>query len=107
LQILFANTHNIPFLAKTGGHGAIDSLGNVHNGIEIWMRNLNQIQISPDGKTAISGGGVKVKEVVDTLWAAGKQTGISASLFTSLFSNTRLYSHWSLRMRWYSRADAW
>jgi FAD/FMN-containing dehydrogenase len=73
---LYANERNIPYLAKVGGHGAIDSLGDVHNGIQISMRQLNHVRISEDGDVAIIGGGVNVKEVVDALWSAGKQTGM-------------------------------
>jgi len=32
--------------------------------------------MSEDGKTATIGTGVKAKEVMNTLWAAGKQTGV-------------------------------
>jgi FAD/FMN-containing dehydrogenase len=74
-KIKYANQQNLPFLAVTGGHGAIDSLGNVHHGIEIWMRKLNSILIAPDGQSATVGGGVKSKELVDALWAEEKQTG--------------------------------
>ena len=76
LEILYANEHSIPYLAKVGGHGAINSLGNVHNGIQISMRLLNHVHISEEGDVATIGGGVKVKEVIDALWSAGKQTGV-------------------------------
>lgn len=75
LQILYANRHNMPFLAMGSGHGTAGALGNVHGGIQIWTRRLDNIRISADGKTVTVGGGVKVKELIDTLWAAGKQTG--------------------------------
>jgi FAD/FMN-containing dehydrogenase len=74
-QILYANRHNIPFLAMGSGHGSAGALGNVHDGIQIWTRQLKNIRISADGKTVTVGGGVKVKELTDALWAAGKQTG--------------------------------
>lgn len=59
----------------SGGHGAINSLAAVKHGIELWMRQMNSIEISTDGKSATIGGGVKAKEVTDALWAANKQTG--------------------------------
>ncbi len=81
-KILYANQHSIPFLAVTGGHGAIDSLGSVQHGIQIWMRSMNHIQIAPNGATATIGGGVISKEVTDALWAAGKQAGKQAGELT-------------------------
>ena len=50
-------------------------MGKLQDGIEIWMNNLNTVDIAEDGKTARVGGGGISKTVVDTLWAAGKQTG--------------------------------
>lgn len=44
-------------------------------GIEILLSKLNSITIAKDGKTATIGGGVMSKNLTDTLWAAGKQTG--------------------------------
>ncbi|PWY90260.1 putative FAD-dependent oxygenase [Aspergillus sclerotioniger CBS 115572] len=71
--VKFANQNNIPFLAVTGTHGTITSLGKF-NGIEIRMRNLNSTVISEDGKTVTLGGGKRSGEVIEALWAAGKQT---------------------------------
>lgn len=88
-KILYANNHNISYLAKVGGHGAIDSLDNMRNGIQISMRPMNHVRISSDGKTATIGGGVKVKEVTDALWAASKQTGM-LSFKTPLIWNLHL-----------------
>ncbi|KAL9111384.1 MAG: hypothetical protein Q9227_004261 [Pyrenula ochraceoflavens] len=72
--VRYANENDLPFLAKVGGHGAIKSLAEVQNGIEIWMVGMNAISVSQDGKSATIGGGVESKDVTDTLWAAGKQT---------------------------------
>ncbi|RAL04785.1 FAD-binding oxidoreductase [Aspergillus ibericus CBS 121593] len=71
--VKFANKNNIPFLAVTGSHGTIACLGKF-NGIEIRMRKLNSTVISEDGKTATFGGGKRSGEVIEALWAAGKQT---------------------------------
>lgn len=59
----------------SGGHGAIYNLGDVHYGIEIWMKKMNSISISEDGDTALIGGGVLSKDLVDYLWSNGKQAG--------------------------------
>ena len=74
-QILFANKHDIPFIAKAGGHGAVTSLLNFENGIQISMSRIHHVTMSPNGKTAKIGGGIKAKELMDTLWDVGKQTG--------------------------------
>ena len=71
----YANENNLPFLAYNGGHGAIQSLAGVENGIQIWLNRLNSVSIASDGQTATFGGGVKSKHVTDALWDAGKQTG--------------------------------
>lgn len=44
-------------------------------GIEIYLPQLNSISIAKDGKSATIGGGANVKNLTDTLWNAGKQTG--------------------------------
>ena len=70
----------MPFLAFNTAHGAITTLGRMDHGIEIYLNQLNDVKISPDGKTVKIGGGTVSKKVTDTLWAAGKQTGTSASI---------------------------
>lgn len=45
------------------------------------MRKLNQIKIAEDGQTVQLGGGLRVKEITDALWAEGKQTGMSDNIF--------------------------
>lgn len=64
----------MPFLALSGGHGAIKTVGKMKGGIQIWMHQLNSVEISEDGTQAKIGGGAKTKEVVDALWAGEKQT---------------------------------
>ncbi|KAI1743076.1 FAD binding domain protein [Xylaria scruposa] len=72
--VKYANEYNLPFLTVTGGHGAITTVGNLHQGIGIWMGDLDSVEINRDGSTATVGGGTLSKAVTDTLWAAGKQT---------------------------------
>ncbi|KAE8423995.1 hypothetical protein BDV36DRAFT_303328 [Aspergillus pseudocaelatus] len=72
--VRFANEKELPFLAYNGAHGAITTLGKMDHGIEIFLDQLNTIEISKDGNTAKIGGGTKSKAVIDQLWAAGKQT---------------------------------
>lgn len=71
----YANNHDLPFLAYTGAHGSITTLGQMNHGIEIDMKQLNSVAVAADGQTATIGGGTISKSVTDALWAAGKQTG--------------------------------
>ena len=73
----YANEKDIPYLPVNHGHGAVTTVGRMRNGIEIWMNRLNAVTISEDRKTARIGGGSISKDVTDTLWAEGKQTGES------------------------------
>jgi hypothetical protein len=46
------------------------------HGIEIYLNQLNTVEVATDGKTVTIGGGTQSKKVTDTLWAANKQTGM-------------------------------
>ncbi|KAL9079953.1 MAG: hypothetical protein Q9157_001200 [Trypethelium eluteriae] len=72
--VQYANQNNIPFLAKSGGHGAILSLGKFHNGIEINMRGMKNIQINKESQSATIQGGALNGEVTNALWNFQKQT---------------------------------
>lgn len=69
----FANTKGLPFLAWNSAHGAITTLGNMTNGIEIYLNQLSGVELSEDLSTVTVLGGTKSKLVRDTVWAAGKQ----------------------------------
>jgi phosphoribosylformimino-5-aminoimidazole carboxamide ribonucleotide (ProFAR) isomerase len=55
-------------------------------GIEIYLPQLNSISIAKDGKSVTVGGGINSKNLMDTLWAAGKQTGKLSSYIHKTFS---------------------
>jgi FAD/FMN-containing dehydrogenase len=57
------------------GHGSTASINRLYNGIEIWLNQLDSIEIQEAGDTAVVGGGVTAKRMMDTLWAAKKETG--------------------------------
>lgn len=75
-QVEFASKNDIPVLAYNGHHGTLTTLGRMQYGIQIYMPELNSINIAQDGKTVTVGGGINSKKVTDSLWAAGKQTGV-------------------------------
>lgn len=97
-QINFANKNSIPFLAVNGVHGSISTLGGMKSGIQIRLSKLNSIKIAKDGKTATIGGGVRTKDLTDTLWTAGKQAGKSETLaILSVVNKTDdLESDWNM-----------
>lgn len=96
--IRYANSHALPFLATTGGHGTTTWLATMpRDGVVIYMREMARFELLPshgsnrnrddgdgdgDGgddheggqQTAIIGGGLLAEEVIDKLWAAGLQT---------------------------------
>ncbi|EEA25328.1 hypothetical protein TMatcc_006448 [Talaromyces marneffei ATCC 18224] len=82
--IKYANANQIPFLAYSGGHGAIAGLDNVQKGIQISLVKLDSVEISETGTTATFGGGVLSKRAIDALWKAGKQTVTGSCEVTSL-----------------------
>lgn len=82
--VQYANEKDLPFLVVNGGHGAIKTVGALHNGIGIWMNRLSSVEILEDDSTAKFGGGTLSKIITDTLWAAGKQTVTGGCECTSL-----------------------
>ncbi|KAI1821333.1 hypothetical protein F4861DRAFT_533018 [Xylaria intraflava] len=72
--VQFANRFNIPFYAVNRGHALTSTVG-YFEGIEIDLRNLNSISISPNNETAVFGGGVYSYEAINTLWDQGFVTG--------------------------------
>lgn len=74
MQVKFAVKYDTDFLVYNGVHGATTTLGKMKGGIEIFLEQLNNIEIASDGKTATIQGGANSKMVIDALWQAGKQT---------------------------------
>lgn len=101
-QVQFSNEQKLPFIARSGGHGATESLRLAKNVVSIDLRGIDQVVISEDGETATIGGGANVKEVVNTLWAAGKQTGMPSQKFFRLSELAlTIKSDRNLRVRWH------
>jgi FAD/FMN-containing dehydrogenase len=74
-QVRYANQNEMPFLARSGGHGATEALQLAKDVIIVDIRGMNEIKIAADGSWATISGGASVKKVVNELWAAKKQTG--------------------------------
>ena len=75
MQVKFARKYNLDFLAINQGHGSTETLSNVKNGIQINLRQLRNITIGADGKSANLGGGVFNDDVTSALSAVGKASG--------------------------------
>ncbi|KAB5582982.1 hypothetical protein GE09DRAFT_1181872 [Coniochaeta sp. 2T2.1] len=76
--VRYAAKHDIPFVARAGGHGATAALGTVQNAIQIDIRPLDHVKVSEDGNSAKIGGGADIKGVVTALEKLGKRavTGV-------------------------------
>ena len=75
LQIRYANSRSIPFLAINGGHGTISSLSNIKSGIGIYLRGLSGVSLSPQNTSqARILGGTLTGEVISGLQDLGKQS---------------------------------
>lgn len=74
LQVAFAYNNSVPVLAYNGHHGTLVSLGKMDYGIQIYLGQLNSLEIAKDGKTVAVGGGINSHNLTEALWAAGKQT---------------------------------
>ncbi|KAK1808392.1 hypothetical protein LTR12_017256 [Friedmanniomyces endolithicus] len=72
--VRYANLRGKPFLAISGQHGATRAIGSFQHGIGIWMEDLDGIDVSEDGTTAVIAGGITSGGAAYRLWARGKQT---------------------------------
>lgn len=64
----------MPFLAISGKHGFTKSLGEMKSGIGIYMQQMTDVKIAEDGQSAIIGGGITSRQLIDHLWPQGKQS---------------------------------
>ena len=74
-QVQCATQNSIPFLAVGRGHGSIESLAKLQNGIQIWTASMNSVTIASDRQSATIGPGALSKQVTDVLYAQQKWTG--------------------------------
>lgn len=73
-QIKASNEFGLPWLAVSGRHGGIQSLGKLDAGVQINLEHLDSLVIGPDGKSATIGGGITSGAVTSALWDSGKWT---------------------------------
>lgn len=84
IAVRFANARGIPFLAVNRAHGTTTDMSNLHHGLNIYLRNLNFINIAPDGKSACMGGGVYGDQVIRYLASKGKIAATGGCACTSV-----------------------
>ncbi|KAK4031275.1 6-hydroxy-D-nicotine oxidase [Parachaetomium inaequale] len=76
--IRYANSHDLPFLATSGGHGMNEYLSDLQSGVVIHLRNMTKFELASSvdqgGTVAVLGGGLLSHQVVEGLWREGKQT---------------------------------
>ncbi|KAJ0414362.1 FAD-dependent oxidase [Aspergillus carlsbadensis] len=71
--VRFASRNDIPFLAVGGGHGFTTTLGEVENGLEIDLSQFDRVSVDARRNRLTIGGGVRFRDVMDPLYAAGKE----------------------------------
>ncbi|EEQ91777.2 FAD binding domain-containing protein [Blastomyces dermatitidis ER-3] len=76
---MFVNTEiNCTFAVRSGGHATFPGASNIQDGMTFDMQAINEITISPDGKTAVLGTGNTWYDVYKTL-EVNNMTAVGAS----------------------------
>ena len=66
------SSNNLPWLAKSGGHGYSPTLHSIQNAVLINLENFNHVKVENDGKVVV-GTGVRFGDLIDTVGAAGRE----------------------------------
>jgi hypothetical protein len=75
LQIQYANSHSIPFVTISGGHGTSCALSTITSGIGIYLRGLSGVSLSSSNTShALILGGTLTGEVISGLLKLGKES---------------------------------
>ncbi|KUL83490.1 hypothetical protein ZTR_10799 [Talaromyces verruculosus] len=74
--VRYASTNNIPFLGTGGGHGFTTTLGELKEGLEIDLSQFNNVSVDAQNNRLTIGGSVRFGEILDPLYAAGKEIQI-------------------------------
>jgi FAD/FMN-containing dehydrogenase len=71
--VRYASRNNIPFLGTGGGHGFTTTLGELKEGLEIDLSQFNNVSVDTRNNRLTIGGSVRFGEILDPLYAAGKE----------------------------------
>ena len=69
-------SHNVSFLALSGGHGTSMQLGQVREAVAINMENFNHVVVNQD-QTLTVGGGSRFGDIYPVAHAAGRELSMS------------------------------
>ena len=75
-------SHNVPFLAKGGGHGVSLSLAAIKDAVMINMKNFNRVTYNSKDQSLAVGGGTKFQAVYDAAYRAGRELSMPSFLLT-------------------------
>lgn len=73
--VRYAHSKNLPFYAVSSGHAWTASTNGIQNGIQISMRNLQNVIVSENGKSATLGGGATQNTTLKAVAKVGKRAG--------------------------------
>lgn len=71
MQVKFATTFRVPFLATGGGHGFATTFARLQNGIEINLGSFNSVFVDKATSTVTIGGSAIFENIIDPLFNAG------------------------------------
>lgn len=71
--VRIAARHDIPFLTTGGGHGVSVKMAQLHNGLQIDMRNFNSVRFDADSRRLTVGGSARFSDLIEPLDKAGAQ----------------------------------
>ena len=74
IQVKYAVSRNISFLAQNGRHGYAPELQKVQNGILINMEQISHVKVNNKTGIATIGGGTVYEQFINASYAAGRET---------------------------------
>ena len=77
----------VPFLATGGGHSFSINLGKLENGLELDLSGFKTVKVDAAANTLTIGGAVTFGEILEPLYAAGKEM----RMLPEPYFNTALY----------------
>ena len=81
--------NNVSFLATGGGHSFSVNLGKLKNGLELDMSGFKTVKVDVAANTLTVGGAVTIGEVLEPLYAAGKEIRTLPDSYPMLSSTNR------------------
>lgn len=86
LQVNYASNNSIPFLGTGGGHGYSTTTSALQNGLDIDLSGFNTVSVDDSASKMTIGGGVRFRDILDPVYAAGKEIRLAPLLNILLLS---------------------